>query len=227
LPNLLPLCTCCVCLELRPLPSTGVTQSQKYYGPIRHPKMPGLSVTGVQLVVPDPHQGASRVARAFLVYMLPPVPRCSDCVRICSVHTVVSVFPESRFRSSCTLTFSRIAQRSLTLRPAHSRCHRISWQLLPEGFKHFVTSIASPVATGWSCGQVGLTPTGKRRLCTAHRDSSRSRPERNLIRFLQSGHNQCWFNFIAFQSPNLERVIPIEFGEFPIQQTFSVKANRC
>ena len=140
MPNLLPLSTCCVCLELRPLPSTGVTQLRQYYGPIRHPKMPGLSVTGVQLVVPDPHQGASRVARAFLVYMLPPVPRCSDCVRICSVHTVVSVFPESRFRSSCTLTFSRIAQRSLTLRPAHSRCHQfvatITRRLQPCRYLH-------------------------------------------------------------------------------------------
>jgi hypothetical protein len=94
--------------------------------------------------------------------------------RLCSYWlypTAVSVFPDSRFRSTCTSSFSRIARRSLTLRPAHSRCHRISWQLLPEGFKHFVTSILAPVATGWSSGQVGLTPTGKRRLCTAHRES--------------------------------------------------------
>src|ERR1700719_5409924 len=37
-----------------------------------------------------------------------------------------------------------------------------------EGFSYFVTSIAAPVASGWSSCRVGLTPTGKRRLCTAH-----------------------------------------------------------
>src|SRR5712671_4925461 len=39
---------------------------------------------------------------------------------------------------------------------------------LSEGFSHFVTSIAAPVASGWSGCRVGLAPTGKRRLSTAH-----------------------------------------------------------
>src|SRR5467141_4137766 len=39
---------------------------------------------------------------------------------------------------------------------------------LSEGFSHFVTSIAAPVASGWSVCRVGLAPTGKRRLSTAH-----------------------------------------------------------
>src|SRR5665811_2411566 len=30
--------TYCVCLELRSLPSTGVTRLQRYYEPLRHPK---------------------------------------------------------------------------------------------------------------------------------------------------------------------------------------------
>ncbi len=30
-----------------------------------------------------------------------------------------------------------------------------------EGFSHFVTSMTSPVASGWSDGRVGLAPTGK------------------------------------------------------------------
>ena len=124
MPNLLSLSTCCVCLEPRPLPSTGVTQLHRYYGPIRHPRMPGLSVTGVRLVVPDPRLGVSRVARAFLVHMLPPVPRRSGCVRICSVPTAVSVFPDTLFGSTRASTFSRLAQRSLALRPAHSRRHQ-------------------------------------------------------------------------------------------------------
>jgi len=36
------------------------------------------------------------------------------------------------------------------------------------GFSHFVASITAPVASGWSRCRVGLSPTGKRRLITAH-----------------------------------------------------------
>jgi len=39
---------------------------------------------------------------------------------------------------------------------------------LIEGFSHFVTSMNAPIASGWSVCRVGLAPTGKRRLCTAH-----------------------------------------------------------
>src|SRR6267143_5875137 len=39
---------------------------------------------------------------------------------------------------------------------------------LSEGFSYFVTSTAAPVASGWSGCRVGLAPTGKRRLVTAH-----------------------------------------------------------
>src|ERR1700756_1523778 len=39
---------------------------------------------------------------------------------------------------------------------------------LSEGFSHFVTSMTAPVASGWSGCRVGLAPTGKRRLFTAH-----------------------------------------------------------
>src|SRR5260370_27922391 len=45
--------TYCVCLELRPLPSTGITRLQRYYEPLRHPKAPGLSLTGFRLVLAD------------------------------------------------------------------------------------------------------------------------------------------------------------------------------
>jgi len=47
---------------------------------------------------------------------------------------------------------------------------------LTEGFSHFVTSMTAPVASGWSGGRVGLTPTGKRRLVTAHTRSRHSLP---------------------------------------------------
>ena len=43
--------TFCVCLELRSLPSTRVTRFPRYYEPLRHPTAPGLSLTGVRLVL--------------------------------------------------------------------------------------------------------------------------------------------------------------------------------
>src|SRR5216117_1380769 len=50
----------------------------------------------------------------------------------------------------------------------HTRAVTVYRDTLSEGFSHFVTSIAAPVASGWSVCRVGLAPTGKRRLLTAH-----------------------------------------------------------
>src|SRR5712691_3879279 len=58
---------------------------------------------------------------------------------------------------------------------------------LSEGFSHFVTSIAAPVASGWSVCRVGLAPTGKRRLSTAHarrRHHARCRTRRRRFIFV-------------------------------------------
>src|SRR5260370_39033496 len=65
------LTTSCVCLEPRPLPSTGVTRLQRYYEPLRHPIAPSLTVTGLRFGHHDrPRHRVSRVACAFLVCML-------------------------------------------------------------------------------------------------------------------------------------------------------------
>ena len=110
-------------------------------------------------VIPDlTSLRASRVAGAFLVYVLPPLPRWSGWA---------SSSPDSVVGSACTSSFSRIAQRSLALRPAHSRRH-LYVTCYTEGSSHFVTSMTAPVASGWSGRRVGLAPTGKRRLVTAH-----------------------------------------------------------
>jgi hypothetical protein len=50
----------------------------------------------------------------------------------------------------------------------HTRAVTVYRDTLSEGFSHFVTSMTAPVASGWSGCRVGLAPTGKRRLCTAH-----------------------------------------------------------
>ena len=99
--------------------------------------------------------------------MLSPLPRHSDWVPVSLTSPVVPAFPAWVDGSTCATSFSRIAQRSLTLRPAHSPSHLVT--LYTRGFSHFVTSMTAPIASGWSeiC-RVGLSPTGKRRLSTAH-----------------------------------------------------------
>jgi hypothetical protein len=57
--------------------------------------------------------------------MPPPVPRCRAGRNPRSSHPTVSAFPGSAAGSACTSSFSRLAQRSLALRPAHSRSHQI------------------------------------------------------------------------------------------------------
>ena len=72
-----------------------------------------------------------------------------------SSHPAVTAFPDNVVGSACTSSFSRIAQRSLALRPAHSRGH-LYVTSYTEGFSHFVTSMTAPVASGWSGCRVGL-----------------------------------------------------------------------
>ena len=111
--------TFCVCLELRPLPSAGVTRFPRYYEPLRHPTAPGLSLTGVRLVLSSltwPRFGASRVARAFLVCVLPPVPRCSE-LGVVFAHLIQPYQPSPKLQSG------RPAHRPFRgLRGVHSRC---------------------------------------------------------------------------------------------------------
>ena len=94
-----------------------------------------------------------------------------------SSHPAVSAFPEIAVGSACASSFSRLARRSLALRPAHSRRHLYVTRYT-EGFSHFVTSMTAPVASGWSVRRVGLAPTGTRRLLTAHMSSGHSRSRR-------------------------------------------------
>src|SRR5262245_7867073 len=102
--------------------------------------------------------------------MLSPLPRRSGWAHFAHSLPAISAFPERVTGSACASSFSRFARRSLALRPAHSRRHQIVTRYT-EGFGYFVTSIAAPVASGWSDRRVGLAPTGKRRLSTAHTQS--------------------------------------------------------
>src|SRR5271163_660246 len=52
----------CVRLQLRLLPSAGVTRLHQYYEPLRHPRQPGLALASCQLIHTAITAGTSRVA---------------------------------------------------------------------------------------------------------------------------------------------------------------------
>ena len=161
-----------VCLELRSLPSTGITRLQRYYEPLRHPKAPGLSLTGLRLVVAD-HALGLPVFRALSL--------CTCCRHYPGaasgrITSLISSRRGSLPRKGCRVglrivlfeacsAFTRVAACTLALPPIRDT--------LIEGFSHFVASMTAPIASGWSGCRVGLAPTGKRRLVTAH---TRRRP---------------------------------------------------
>src|SRR5580704_2352842 len=114
---------------------------------------------------------------------------------------MLSPLPRRSSWASCFAHFTQPCQPSpkgLSGRPAHrpfrgllgvhsryglhTRAVTIYRDTHPGGFSYFVTSIAAPVASGWSNCRVGLSPTGKRRLSTAHTHSGNSPPSINALR---------------------------------------------
>jgi hypothetical protein len=113
------------------------------------------------------------------------------CVRFPCVHAVATT-PAQRLGSllrSSTQPYQP-SPKGLSGRPAHrhfrglhgvhsryglhTRAVTVYRDTLTRGFSHFVTSMTAPVASGWSGCRVGLTPTGKRRLSTAHTQTRHS-----------------------------------------------------
>jgi hypothetical protein len=116
--------TSCACLELRSLPSTGITRFQRYYEPLRHPRAPGLSLAGVQLVISDHALGLPVLRALSLRACCRHYPGAASGGTASLIHPAVSAFPERVVGSACASSFSRLARRSLALRPAHSRGHQ-------------------------------------------------------------------------------------------------------
>ena len=138
----------CVRLQLRPLPSTGVTRLRQYCEPLRHPSQPSLSLTSCQLIPTAITAGTSRVARGppCLHAVANPPAGLMELVRsYCSTNFGL---PRYRGGSAPALTVSRPAQRSLRLRPARSPSRLAT--LYTRGFSSFVASTAALIATGWS-----------------------------------------------------------------------------
>src|SRR5229473_1344075 len=165
--------TYCVCLELRSLPSTGITRLQRYYEPLRHPKAPSLSLAGFRLVIAD-HAMGLPVLRTLSLCTC-----CRHYPGAAAGRTLRSASPNriSLPRKGCRVglrivlfedcsAFTRVTACTLALSPIRDT--------LIEGFSHFVTSMTAPIASGWSGCRMGFAPTGKRRLCTAHANSRHS-----------------------------------------------------
>src|SRR5882762_590400 len=114
------------------------------------------------------HPALGQDLTPFLVYMLPPLPRRSVwayCFR--SVTQPYQPSPKGLSGRPAHRPFRGLL--SVHSRYGlHTRAVTVYRDTLTRGFSHFVTSMTAPVASGWSGCRVGLAPTGKRRLSTAH-----------------------------------------------------------
>ncbi len=110
----------CVRLQLRLLPSTGVTRLHQYYEPLRHPSQPGLSLTSCQLIRTAITAGTSRVASDPLCLHAVANTPAGPMETYSLVPPIVFGLPRIGGGSAPALRFSRPAQRLLTLRPACS-----------------------------------------------------------------------------------------------------------
>ena len=97
--------------------------AQRTLRPLRHPRAPSLSLAGVWLVIPDHALGLPVLRTLSLCTCCRHYPGAAAGRRPRSSHPAVTAFPDNVVGSACTSTFSRIAQRSLALRPARSRGH--------------------------------------------------------------------------------------------------------
>src|SRR5215831_172855 len=99
--------------------------------------------------------------------MPPPLPRSSGWAYSSLISPRRVSLPRKGHRvglrivlfAACS-AFTRVTACTLALSPIRDTPS--------ERFSYFVTSIAAPAASGWRVRRVGLAPTGKRRLITAH-----------------------------------------------------------
>src|SRR5213592_500337 len=103
------LATCCVRLELRSLPSTGVTRLPRYCEPLRHPRAPGLSLAGIRLIFPDHALGLPVLRTLSLCACCRHYPGAAAGPIVSLIHSAVSAFPDMAVGSACALSFPRLA----------------------------------------------------------------------------------------------------------------------
>jgi hypothetical protein len=141
--------TSCACLELRSLPSTGITRFQRYYEPLRHPRAPGLSLAGVQLVITDHAMGLPVLRALSLCACCRHYPGAASGGTASLIHPSRVSLPRKGCRVGLRIVlfeacsaFTRVTACTLARSPIRDP--------LSEGFSHFVTSMTAPVASGWS-----------------------------------------------------------------------------
>ena len=109
--------------EVRPLPSAGITRRHQSYEPVRHPRRPGLSVTGRRLVAATHHRWGFPCSVSFLFHA------CrrhypGGTTRMLSLsRTVTAALPNVGWVGFRNAPFRGLSQRSLTFRPARSLDH--------------------------------------------------------------------------------------------------------
>ncbi len=146
---------------------------------------PGLSLAGVRLVIPDHAVGLPVLRTLSLCTCCRHYPGAASGRRLRSSRpSLYPAFPERVVGSACTSSFSRLAQRSLALRPAHSRRH-LNVTCYTEGFSHFVTDLhdCSGLLPAGAFRRVGLAPYWKAPPFTAHTQCGPSTSCRNQAIF--------------------------------------------
>src|ERR1019366_1714565 len=138
----------CVRLYLRPLPPAGVTRLHRYYGPLRRPTRPGLSLASCQLIPTAITAGASRVASGLLCLHAIAITPAGSMEHARSCLSIDCGLPCETVRSAPAIIVSGPARRSLMLWPARSPSRYTTLSI--EGSDSFVASTAASIATGWS-----------------------------------------------------------------------------
>src|ERR1700746_398710 len=89
--------------------STHLTRqlSGTHYEPLRHPSAPGLSLTGVRLIIPDHALGLPVLRALSLCTCCRHYPGAAAGRIPRSSHPAVSAFPGRSTGAACTSTFSR------------------------------------------------------------------------------------------------------------------------
>ena len=160
------LTTSCVCLELRPLPSTGITRLLRYYEPLRHPSAPSLSLTGVRLIIPDHALGLPVLRALSLCTCCRHCPGAADG-RTRRPITIRVSLPRFHYRVGPHIVLFEVCWRSLALRPAHSRSHQIRDRYPGASAISSLPCLPRLLPAGAIAGWASH-PLEKHRLLTAH-----------------------------------------------------------
>jgi hypothetical protein len=152
--------TSCVGLELRPLPSTGVTRLQRNYEPLRDPSRPSLSLTGVCLKVSTLRRsgfpccldlGVPTCRRHYPGSPLGPDHASDGLFHPFSLSPATAAFPLLVRDRRPHWTFRGLVDVHALYPGAPGSARRAAMRpVCLEGSDGFVTSTAAPIATGWS-----------------------------------------------------------------------------